>query len=203
MGTIHQARPEGDRPLGDTRQITNYALRFTKTMEEYKPTNRSKLWVTIGISILIVGSIVGFYFIQHSAKQSTQPPGQTTPNDAEGFKYPLDTTPLFPPVPPEEDKVYSYSGQIQSIDTSAKKISLQTIRGTRTILYTDVTTYARTVKPTHDQLVQLQPEELAKLMNTEVPYGGGLANGDTITAIAADNIRGHDTITAVHIIIIK
>ena len=152
------------------------------------------------IALIVIG--IGYVIIQQWRA------GQVIPaqNVNQNVSLPLPKgppEPTFPPIPPEEDHVYSYAGRVTAADATQKIITIQTQRGEKKVSYNDKTVFMVTVQPPLEERLTMQPDELQAQITTQPASASDITVDSTIVAQNDDNIRGLTEFTANKITIIK
>ncbi len=107
-----------------------------------------------------------------------------------------------PLLPPEEDKVFSYTGQISAINQDRGTITISTERGEKIVTVTSQTQIVTRRSLTREERNSLTPEQIADTVASEQIYLGALQLNDTVTAISTENIRGKTEFPVIKIIVL-
>lgn len=149
------------------------------------------------VAIIIILCAAALTYVLYPKKTSNiakkkEPQTQALPTES---TFP---EPKFPPIPHEEEKVFSYSGRITSFDINAQTVKLATNYGEKTIQLNPQTTIVK----------QENPDQQQNESGSQAIYKEGQANisqlqtGLFITAEANEDIKGIDQFQADKIIIL-
>src|SRR3989338_3506056 len=142
--------------------------------------------ILIVVLMLIVGVVVALF--NRASSPTGQTPQTNTNQVPTGAGAPV-AAPVFPPMPPENAAVYSYTGNITAIDDATQIITMQTSFGTRQVQITQDTEILGKSRKMRENLLNLPPEEAAKAINKTTPYTKELVVGDIISAESTTNIK--------------
>lgn len=124
----------------------------------------------------------------------------------------------YPPLPAEQDEVFSYTGTISDFNLDRKTIIIQTIRGEKTVHYTNQATFAKILLPTRDEEEALYakqakldrelgpdaPNLIAQTYQREIQLSimPRIDIGSEIRVVSSENISGSTEFTATKIILL-
>jgi hypothetical protein len=110
-----------------------------------------------------------------------------------------------PPLPDEPIQVRSYSGRVTAHNLETQTISLATIRGPKTVQYTDQTKLVFIDMPSPETQKNLSAAELRNRQDSELALinPGDIIVNSSITAASSVNIRQSESFIATKIILNK
>ena len=160
-----------------------------------------KTALTIGILGIVVVMLITIQNFLPSLTTRINPQSPSLPS---GQNQTPTSPAITPPLPPERKTARSYTGTVIAHDTEAREIQLETVRGTKRVLYTEATEFAAVDAPSAQELAFLSPQEIkTKFAQAQsLPAPSNITTGSSIEAFAAEAIAGKTEFTAVKIILI-
>lgn len=158
-------------------------------------------------AIVIIAAIAvsGFLILVNLLRKTPESPGEGRTIPEESTSNYLDKL-NFPPPPPEQDIVYSYTGTITSVSSIGPDQNILTIdteRGIKKITWNSQTEIVSQIRPTKDERDQMTSAQLAAALNREYAFTDSFTVGMLIRAVSDSNIRGFEEFTASKIIVTK
>jgi len=179
-----------------------YFPRHMDQSDSGKRTPPIRLLIEIIVLIVSVIVLVSLVWYMRTDQRTLGGLNSNVPSDqAEGES--AMPQPTFPPIPPEEYRVYSYAGRVTAHDTAQKILTIQTLYGEKKVIYSDGTAFLVSLQPSLEERQTLQPDELAAMLAAQEASASDVAVDTTIVAQSDENIRGKEEFAAVKITIIK